>query len=210
MTATTPFTPTPFILKERFTRIDCPLDGYAGLWFEVRMNLSNGELQALREALQGLDDRTTEISEHFLGIAEDIDARRNALPDDDAAGRRALFREAVQNRRDYEEALVPVGLERRNLIAPYIRDWNFHEPAPEGQEPPKLPPPCVDPDSLGEVSGDVVMWLCRELLDAYRGGSGFGTGSGRSAAAPEPGQTPSSGGPTIREPSSPSRRRRQK
>jgi hypothetical protein len=210
VSVTPSFSPTPFILKERFTRIDCPLDGYAGLWFEVRMNLSNGELEELREALRALDDQVTEISEHFLELAESIDERRNALPEDDRTGRRACVREAVENRRAYEAALTPIGIERRTLIAPYIRDWNFYVPAPDGQEPSKLPPPCVNPDGLREVSPDVVFWLCREIPNAYTGGAGFATGSGRSAAAPEPGQTPSSGGPQIREPLSPSPRRRAK
>jgi hypothetical protein len=209
-TTATPFTPTPFILKERFTRIDCPLDGYAGLWFEVRMNLSNGELHALREAVQALDDQTSELGADYMERAQEIDARRAAVPAEDGATRWALFREAVQNKRAYEAALEPIGIERRSLIAPYIRAWNFYEPDPAGGEPIPLPPPCQAPEVLGELSGDVILWLCREVLTAYQGGAGFATGSGRSAAAPEPGQTPSSGGPQIREPLSPSPRRRSK
>ena len=209
-TTPTPFTPTPFILKERFTRIDCPLPGYEGLWVEVRMNLSNGELQELREALSDLDEQAAEISEHYLGLAEAIDERRNALPEDDRKGRRALLREGRENQRAYRVALTPIGVTRRNLVAPHGRARNFRAPADGGGEPKPLPPPRDDPASMNDLSADVIMWLCREVLEAYTGGAGFSDGSGRSGTAPEPTQTQNSGGPQILEPSSPSRTRSRK
>ena len=86
--------------------------------------------------------------------AEAIDERRNALPEDDAKGRRELNREGRDNRRAYIAALEPIGIERRNLVAPHIRDWNFYEPAVDGGEPTLLPPPREHPDSLNDLSGD--------------------------------------------------------
>lgn len=204
-TTATPFTPTPFILKERFTRIDCPLDGYAGLWFEVRMNLSNGELHALREALRNLDDRITEVSDAFVDQVDDIDARLRALPAEDRAGRRAVQREITQVQRACEDALAPLHVERRNLVAPHVRAWNLCEPDPDGGEPRPIPPPREQPESLADLGPDVVRWLCQEVLTAYAGGRGFAPGSETSGTAPEPGRMQSSGGPQIREASSSSR-----
>jgi len=202
-----PFASTPFILKERFTRIECPLPPHMGLWFEVRMNLSNAELQELREALSDLDEQAGEISEHHLVLAEDIDEQRNALPENDRKGRRALLREGRENQRAYRLALQPIGVLRRNLVAPHIRSWNLYEPATDGGDPIPIPPPCQDPASINELAPNVILWLVNAVITAYTGGEGFGDGSGRSGTAPEPTQTQNSGGPQILEPSSPSRTR---
>lgn len=205
-----PFAPTPFILKERYITIDCPFPKYAGLWFEVRMNLSNGELQALREALEELDDRVDVIREHHLSIGDDLDERLNALPEDDHKGRRAVLREGRENQRAYVKALQPIGIERRNLVAPHIRNWNVFEPAADGGEPTLLPVPRDTPESINALPPDVILWLSREVIKAYTGGEGFAASSGTSVPAPEPGNALTSGGPTVApEPiSSPSRRRR--
>jgi hypothetical protein len=209
-TTAPPVTPTPFILKERFTRIDCPLDGYAGLWFEVRMNLSNGELHALREAVRDVDDRITDVSDTFVERADEIDARLKAIPTDDRVGRRAIQREITQIQRECEDALFPLHVERRNLVAPHVRAWNLFEPNPDGGEPRPIPPPREQPESLADLGPDVVRWLCQEVLTAYAGGRGFTPGSETSGTAPEPGRMQSSGGPQIREPLSPSRTSRTK
>lgn len=205
---------TPFIPSELYVRVECDMKDesgnliYPGAWIEARKNLSIGERMVLVDALDAIDMDRDERHEPFIERAEAVDAEMEALDLKTIEGRRAQRemvrrqKAALREQRDLNNELTT---RQRELIAPYIRAWNLHNPDGSPLEPPSVGGAAV----LEQVPQDLVSWMVLICQNAYRLGKSLGRSTSTpSANGPEPTQELTNVGPQVISTSSSRRSRR--
>jgi hypothetical protein len=183
-------------------RIECDLKDpatgeplYAGLWAEVRRNLTNGERRHLTEAAAEIDARVEALMKaHEAESAAYLDALKAAEGDDDR--QRALIDARTSEVLAYAETMTEAGVERFGLIAPHIHRWNLVTIGDAGDVEP-VPSPREDAAAaLAAITPEIAGWLLNTTLMAYR--AGFPIGSRTSGARQEPTPEPSAEKPKTR------------
>lgn len=172
--------PSKFVLKARYTRIECPERDYEGLWAEVRTNLSHEERREFLEGSDAIRQRILDYRDTRMETATQLDAAvseaKTAKARAAATSKRSTFID------EQDSALARFGQERLALIAPFIRDWNVADT--EGND---VPPPAESGVEAFEFTDDVIVaWLQTEIERGYRGGKGVRTRLAVSASTPEP------------------------
>lgn len=178
--------PGGFVLRARYSRVECPEPDYAGLWAEIRTNLTNGERAVFVERVIEMNG---EIEAHINALFAELrsaeaDAKAadaDALPaaQDRLAAARAALNTAAAGE---DAAMTRVRDERLALIAPYVRAWNLCDA--DGADVP--PPETGAPGCWAHADAVITAWLVREIEGGYRGGKGVRSSSSASAATPAP------------------------
>ena len=179
-----------FSLKATTVRVWCDIETeqgerpYDGLRVDVRRNLTNGELHEFRETARQIDERGTAITEArqqanaafraAMAEAEGDDARQAELINAETAALTA-----------YVDDIQQVLVDRFEAIAPYILGWNLGDPGDgDVADAVPVPPPCeIGTAALAYLTNELVNWLLRVTMQAYR--LGFPIGS-RTSSGPEP------------------------
>lgn len=189
----------PFSLQTITTRVWCDLENkdtgerlYDGFWIDVRRNLTNGERDALIEAVRAVDEDGTALTEQRRIESEAYRAALEAMGDtpDPARSRELIVAEGKALDQFIED--VAGILERRfALVAPFIHGWNLYD-FTNPDQPVAVPAPRVDPVAARSfLNADLIGWMLTSTLQAYR--LGFSIGSLKSDAQPEPTPEPSDG-----------------
>ena len=191
-----------FIVREKYTRVDCDLPGWEGFWIEVRQNLAQWERTALIEALEANEDRVHELQDAMTEWARETDAAMAAT--DDPAEKKRLRAAIRAFERQYPKDLEAILAERFPLIVPHVRAWNLFARGDDG-EPVPLPPPCEGGvEVLVDLDRDLVWWMARQILTAYRGGKSLsGLSTTRDESQPLTSASPSAGPQVTAEPDFP-------
>jgi len=180
----------PFVLREQYVRVNCDLKGkdgelaYDGLWIECRKNLTNGEREILIQLDEEISDELTEIGARYVEQGNVIDAERLTLAPDDKDGHERLNAATHALVKAQTREYKATARKRQELIVPHIRAWNLFTLDDDGNATPVPPPKDGGIAMLEEVTPDLVGWMLTMLLTAYR--TGFGIGSARSVAPPQP------------------------
>lgn len=198
-----------YVLKAQTVRVDCDLldkrtgePAYAGLWAEVRRNLTIGERRDLVEAANAIDARYRELQnaahERSLAFNEAL----KAIPETEPAQRADLIATQTAALHQHARDLEQIVIDRYLLVAPHIHRWNLHTMTDAGEIVPVPTPREGGMETLVQIDADLVGWLVHVTLQAYR--LGFVPGSATSGASPEPTPAPNATKPTASR--SPSRR----
>lgn len=186
-----------FVLKARTVRVECDVTeagseelAYPGLWAEVRRNLTNGEREQFREDARLIDERGEALAmERQQQSAAYIEAMKAA--EDDPDKQRELIDAETAAINGYLADIEQIVHDRFMLIAPHIHGWNLADPGDgDVADSVPIPPPRADADqAYGYLNAELVNWLLRATMQAYR--LGFPIGSRTSGASPEPTPEPS-------------------
>lgn len=179
--------PGGFVLRARYSRVECPEPDYEGLWAEIRTNLTNAERAAFVQALDEINAGARTRSQELIDAVADAERRVKAATDD--AERRAANNALDAARKGVTAALafndpgLAANLEQRQALAsPHIRAWNVCD---DNGEP--VPPPAEGgAASWAWVDHVIIGWLLSEIENGYRGGKGVRSSSAASNATPVP------------------------
>lgn len=191
----------PFSLQTITIRVDCDVVDkqtgerpYEGFWINVRRNLTNGEREALLEAVRAIDDDSVALNEQRNAAAEAYRiAIAQARGDDDTPADQPMIESLITAEAasidEYIKASAAIVDRRYHLIAPHIHGWNlydFTDPA----DPVPVPSPRDDAATARSfLNTDLIVWMLTATLQAYR--LGFAIGSLKFGAQPEPTHEPS-------------------
>lgn len=177
--------PTGFVLKARYSRVDCPEPDYEGLWAEVRTNLTNGERALFLENVSELNDRIKTVFDEVFAQLRDLDARTKEATDPDAhvaltERRNEINREVDRMIAGEDDRLRAISDERLANLSPYVRAWNLCDD--EGND---VPAPAMGDLTCWQYADSVIaQWLIREVEQGYRSGKGVRSSSKRLDATP--------------------------
>jgi len=172
--------PAGFVLRARYSKVECPEPDYEGLWAEIRTNLTWDEKRAYLERSDQINEAIREYTVASLDEARQLDdAVRKATSETQkvkAVAKRQAFLDRQLNdmsvRRD----------QRLALIAPYIRAWNVCDA--DGNDVPA--PMDGGTASFAETDETIMAWLTRAIDQGYRGGKGVRSSSSPSNDTPVP------------------------
>jgi hypothetical protein len=179
--------PAGFVLRDRYTKVDCPEPGYEGLWIEARTNLTNGERAVLIERLGEINDRLAELLDGAVLALRTADRNIEKATDDEA------FVTAAAERREANKVLRAIMAgdepraaalrdERLALLSPHVRAWNVCDPDYND-----VPPPSIGGDASWEhTDRTILQWIANTLDQGYRLGKGIRSLSSGSGDTPAP------------------------
>lgn len=171
---------TGFVVRERYSRIECEEPGYEGFWAEVRTNLRHLDRDEMIVAFAEIQQRGQDRFRETIAKSKAVDeAVQNATTDKARAA-------ALKARSEYIASQAKFGAETRiarfSVVAPYIRAWNVYDDQYQA-----VPPPCVDAaNALSWIDPFMSDWLVEQCEQGWRGGKGVRPTSMRSSDAPEP------------------------
>lgn len=172
--------PGVFVLKARYTRLDCTERDYEGLWAEVRTNLSHQERREFLEGSDAIRRRIRDYRDSQMATAEKVDDDvENAVTAKDRAIATSKRSDFIDER---ETAMAALAKERLSLISQFIRAWNIADES--GKD---VPSPADSGEVAFEHTDDVIVsWLQSEIEVGFRGGKGVRSRPSVSESLPEP------------------------
>lgn len=175
----------PFVFAERWRWLQAPavsegvdIEGFEA---EVRVSLSNADLQAFKTRLMDIDTRRVELNTTFSNLLGDLVEERTSLMAGAKEGKphyspeerdkrleknRMAVQEAREKKDEKERVLM---LERFELAAPHIRQWNACVPSDNALGYEEIPPP-IDGGaaSLEAINPQMAAWVTNSICDAWR------------------------------------------
>lgn len=205
--------PAPFSLQTITTRVWCDLEDkdtgarlYDGFWIDVRRNLTNGERDALIEAVRSIDEAGTALTEQRRAESAAYLAALEAIGEDDQARARDLVVAEGKAIDEFVNNVASILEQRFALVAPFVHAWNLYD-FTDPEQPIAVPAPRDDAVTARSfLNAELIGWMLTSTLQAYR--LGFSIGSLKSGAQQEPMHEQSDGKTTAN--GSSSRRSRMK
>lgn len=184
----------PFVVAERWTWVDCDLEGYEGFRAEVRLNLTNGERQRLQLLLTDVDEKRQEIATRRQAKIDALRAAKDLEGADPIALGQQLADELEATVAEHETNTTRI----REAITPYIRAWNAAEKNDAGEIVDAPAPAVAGLAAFAAVDQVMEGWLVKATLEAYRGGNGFRLSATKQSASGQPGSGRTDGSPAAK------------
>ena len=175
-----PVTFTGFVLREKYRRVEIEQPEYAGLWAEVRTNLSHAERADFLSARDDANRVARDGLRARMSDAATFDAAVENAGDDAAKTAALAARELFLA--DYMRSIQDIGRDRFAIVAPFVRAWNVCDDVYQD-----VPPPIVNAIGAYEWIDDVISdWLFSVVAEGYKGGPKESSLSPPSSAPPPP------------------------
>lgn len=171
----------PFVFGDRWTWVAAPpvSDGFdiEGFEIEVRVSLSNADVKAFQESLVDIDSRLVDHGSRFFFDLDVLQAERkklfdpeNKLSPTERDKQIERNREAVTAlRRQFNKDQRAIMVEKYEMVAPHIRDWNAYVPADNELGYEKVAPPIKGgAASLEAIDPNMANWAANRICDAWR------------------------------------------
>lgn len=169
----------PFLVEAEYVWVDCDLPGfYKDFKVEVRANLTNRERKRLNILIEEINADGERITENSTQAAKVLDARR---ADAEASGDIEALEQSSRDRAthiiQFAEAYDANRQRIHEAIAPYVRNWNAGQLDDDGNPVDALPPSVLGAAAFEVIDSQMLGWIVRTILVAYRGGKGLNDSS---------------------------------